>query len=270
MKIIICYNLKIVICYGGEKMYREYLSRLYELLAKDYNCTPQDFLREENVLTESAVIKGGRIYSGEKKFFSMVTLGGNAVVTADKALHPFLSEFIKGNKGHWLFELPKLFEINRELEKHGFTLKPSFHMQLPYKDVMPKRDYPVKWYFEREIDRFYGDKRFTHAICDRYLENCPDRIAVVALDGDEIMGMAGCSEDAPGWFQIGIDVCPQYRGKGVATYLVTLIKNEIIRRGGNPFYNSAVGNYRSMQTALSCGFKPTWMEVAAKRKDEKE
>jgi len=250
-------------------MYKEYLSRLYDLLAIDYNCSPQDFLREENVLTESAVNKGGRIYSGEKKFFGAVTLGGNAVVTADKALHPFLKEYIKEYYGYHLFELPQLFEINCELEKYGFTLKPSFHMQLPCSDASPKCSHPVKWYFDREIDRFYGDGRFTHAICGMYLENCPDRIAVVALDGDDIMGMAGCSEDAPNWFQIGVDVCPQYRGRGVATYLVTLIKNEIIRRGGNPFYNSAAGNYRSMQTALSCGFKPTWIEVAAKGKDEK-
>jgi len=77
---------------------------LYQLLSIEYNCSPSDFLRQENILTVSALREGRRQYSKTKYFFNMVTLGSNAVVTADERLHPFLSEHIKGRPGHFLFE----------------------------------------------------------------------------------------------------------------------------------------------------------------------
>ena len=83
--------------------------------------------------------------------------------------------------------------------------------------------------------------------------------------GDEIMGMAGCSEDALHWQQIGIDVILKYRSKGVGTYLVALLKNEIMEHGDIPFYGTSVSNYHSWNIALNCGFKPTWLEIGARK-----
>ena len=85
----------------------------------------------------------------------------------------------------------------------------------------------------------------------------------MALDGDTIMGMAGCSEDAPHWQQIGIDVLPACRAKGIASYLVTLLKNRIIEMGDVPFYGTAAANIRSQNVALKCGFRPAWVETEA-------
>jgi len=79
------------------------------------------------------------------------------------------------------------------------------------------------------------------------------------------MGMAGCSEDAPGWMQIGIDVMPEYRSRGVGAYLVTLLKNKILEMGDIPFYGTGVSNYYSWNIALNCGFRPAWVEIGATR-----
>ena len=51
-----------------------------------------DFSKNENVLTKSEIKDGRRIYSFEKEFFHMVTLGNNSVITADEVLHPFLKD----------------------------------------------------------------------------------------------------------------------------------------------------------------------------------
>lgn len=238
---------------------------LLDQLSIEFNCKPEDFLKEENVLTISELHEGRRIYSPEKYFFHMVTLGGNTVVTADESMHGFLSEYIKGKKGHWLFEIPNLLPVERELNKHGYTLTQTFHMFMPSVQAEPARDYPVKWFYGDEIGRFYGDERFPNAICPKYQPERPDRIVVCAYDGDKIMGMAGCSEDAPHWQQIGIDVIPEYRSKGVGTYLVTLLKNEIAKQGDIPFYGTSVSNYHSWNIALNSGFKPTWVEIDAKK-----
>lgn len=238
--------------------------RLRELLAVEFNCSPEDFTKQENVLTLSALNEGRRQYSSEKYFFHMATTGGNAVITADECLHPFLREFMRDKTGHWLFVIPNLLPLEKELNRFGYTLSQTHHMFLPTENILPKRDYPVKWFFGREeISRFYGDKRFPNAICEKYLAERPDTIVVCAYDGGEIMGMAGCSEDTAGWQQIGIDVMPEYRSKGVGTYLVTLLKNELLKRGDIPFYGTSVSNYHSWNIALNCGFRPAWVEIGA-------
>lgn len=242
-----------------------YFDKLRDLLALEYNCKPSDFLQSHNVLTISKVHEGRRAYSSEKYMFHMVTTGGNAVITADECLHSFLQGFMKERTGHWLFEIPNLLPLEKELNQFGYTLTQTYHMFLPYKGVMPQKDYPVKWFLDEEIHQFYGDERFPNAICPEYTAARPDRIVACAYDGDNIMGMAGCSEDAPGWQQIGIDVLPKYRSRGVGAYLVTLLKNEIIKRGEVPFYGTSVSNYHSWNIAINCGFKPAWVEIGAEK-----
>ena len=75
--------------------------------------------------------------------------------------------------------------------------------------------------------------------------------------------MAGCSEDAPGWMQIGIDVLPEYRSRGVGTALVNAVKNRIEDLGAVPFYGTSLSNYNSWNIALNCGFRPAWVEIGS-------
>ncbi len=244
--------------------FSDYLAAAKRQLAIDLNCAEEDFDRTENVITVSALNVGRRMYSDEKYFFLMATLGGNSVISADVRLHPFLAEFIKNRQGHWLFEHEKLCVLDCELNKYGYRLCSTHHLNLPKFDVNFTNNIPVRWFAGRaEIEPFYEGGRFPNALCERYIENRPDRIAVCAYDGNEIMGMAGCSEDAPGWFQIGIDVFPEYRGKGIGTYLSLLMKNEIIRHGGIPFYGTSAANVHSQNIAMNCGFRPAWVEIEA-------
>lgn len=250
--------------YFGEKP--DYRREMLKLLSIEFNCAPEDFKKSENTLTKSVLNSGRRHYSDEPYFFHMVTTGVGAVVTADECLHEFLCGFLKDRVGHTLFEIPNLLILEKELNSFGYTLTTTYHMFLPNKNVFPQRNYHVKWFLgKEEIERFYGDKRFPNAICEKYLSHRPDTVAVCAYDGDNIMGMAGCSLDAPRWQQIGIDVMPEYRSMGVGTYLVTLLKNNIIRQGYIPFYGTSLSNYHSWNIALNCGFSPEWVEIGANK-----
>lgn len=252
----------------GENIMNAYIKDYYEKLLKqlsvDLNCNTSDFCAGENVITASALNEGRRSYSPGRPFLEMATLGGNTVITAEPCLHDFLSEFIKDKEGHRLFESDNLAKLNKELENYGYQMAPTHHMFLPCKDVNPDECCPVKWIYDDEINPFYGDLRFPNAIA--FPEPCPvrpDRIAVLAVEGDAIMGMAGCSEDAPHWQQIGIDVLPEYRSRGIGSYLVTLLKNKIIERGDIPFYGTAAANIHSQNIALRTGFRPAWVETEA-------
>lgn len=244
----------------------EHFAELKNLLALEYGCREGDFDKSENILT-TPVFGAGRNYSDDRYFFSMVTLGKNCVAAADERLHPFLRGFIDSRPGHWLFELPNLMPLEAELNLFGYKLNMLSHFYLPKYEVDIKSNIPVKWFNGRaEIEPFYEGGRFPNALCKRFLENRPDRIAVCAYDDSGgIMGMAGCSEDAPRFLQIGVDVFPKYRGKGIGAYLVLLIKNEIIRRGEIPYYGTASANIHSQNIALNCGFRPAWTEISCKK-----
>lgn len=243
----------------------KHLSELKKQLSIEFNCSPEDFGRADNIITLSAANDGRRIYQHEPYFFHMATLGGNAVITADERLHSFLQEWSADTQGHWLFEQPNLLPLEKELNKHCCTLSQSHHMFLPQAHTEPVGGFETKWYEGAEIHRFYGDERFPNAICGEFLPHRPDTLAVCAYIDGKIAGMAGCSEDVKGWQQIGIDVMPMHRSKGLGAYLVALLKNEIERRGDIPFYGTSLSNLHSWNIALKCGFRPAWVEIGCKK-----
>lgn len=157
------------------------------------------------MITISTLNEGRRSYSPGKPLLEMATLGGNTVITADVVLHDFLQELVRDTEGHRLFEIDNLIKLNKEFKAYGYQMAPTHHMFLPCRDTIIEHRFNVKWLYDDEIIPFYGDQRFPNAIA--FPEACPvrpDKIVVLAIRGDTIMGMAGCSEDAPHWQQIGI------------------------------------------------------------------
>lgn len=250
-------------------IFKEFFERLLHQLSIDFNCNPDNLRARENIVTVSVLNEGRRSYSPGRPFLQMVTLGGNTVIMSDECLQEFLRSWVKDVEGYKLFDFENLMKLNEELKKYGYQMNPTHHMFLPCHDVNVEKHYPVKWFYGNEINQFYGDPRFPNAIA--FPASCPvrpDRIVVIAVDGDTIMGMAGCSEDAPHWQQIGIDVLPEYRSRGIGTYLVSLLKNKIIEMGDIPFYGTAPANIHSQNIAINCGFRPVWVETEAIKLEE--
>ncbi|WP_442871469.1 GNAT family N-acetyltransferase [Caproiciproducens sp.] len=94
-----------------------------------------------------------------------------------------------------------------------------------------------------------------------------DALAVAAYDRGKLIGLAGCSADCEAMWQIGVDVLPEYRRKGVASALTSRLAIEAIHRGKVPFYCAAWSNIRSVRNAIKSGFRPTWIEMTAKSID---
>lgn len=250
-------------------MFRKCYEKLLEQLSLDFNCTVKDLQSKENIITFPQLNEGRRIYTRGKPFLQMVTLGTNTVFMADECLHNFLREWSGNVEGHRLFEFDNLAKLNDNLKKYGYHMNPTHHMFLPCCNVEAEANFQVKWLYDGEVEQFYGDARFPNAIA--FPTPCPvrpDRIVVIAYDGDNIMGMAGCSEDAPHWQQIGIDVLPEYRSKGVGNRLVTMLKNKIMDMGDIPFYGTAAANIQSQNIARKSGFKPAWVETEAAKLEE--
>ena len=242
----------------------EIFSITREQLAVELNCEAADFLKDENIVTDAVCHEKRRKFQEEPFFLQMATFGNNAVISADKKMHAWLKEWVKGKRGFWLFEQHNFFELECELRKYGYKMAQTHHMFLPKLELIGlKTDLQIKWLETKDFAAFYGKNEFANALCDRFRPDRPDVLAVAALDGTKIMGMAGCSADTPKLWQIGIDVLPQYRGRKIGTTLVTLLRDAAFQRGAIPYYGTSLSNLASWKIALASGFSPAWVETEA-------
>ncbi len=240
-----------------------------EQLALELNCAPEDFSGEEIIITGPVLHENRRKFSDQPFFLQMATFGAGAVISADKWLHPWLREWTKGKRGFWLFEQHNYLELDRLLRGYGYKMALTHHMFTPTTEIAAvETGFPVRWLEQGDIPPFYGREEFSNALCDRFRPERPDVLAVAALDGEEIMGMAGCSADTPELWQIGIDVLPRYRGRGIGKTLVALLRNEALRRGALPYYGTSLSNIASWRVALASGFLPAWVEAEARKAED--
>lgn len=68
--------------------------------------------------------------------------------------------------------------------------------------------------------------------------------------------MAGASKTYEKLWQIGIDVLPNYRNLGLASYLVNKLTFEILERGEVPSYDIIVSNLASQRVAQQSRYAP--------------
>ena len=192
-------------------------------LAVEHSCEPDAFSCDENIITVSKTNEGRRVYRPGVSFLSFACFGRGAVITADERIHLWLREYLSSGDepitGQWLYERVHRQAIDAQCGKYGKTLEDTFHMYLPDENINARSvDIPVKWFEENEILPFYGaeQKTFTNALLPFPNTFRPDMLAVAAYDGNTMIGMSGASADTPEMWQIGIEVLPGYRGRGIA------------------------------------------------------
>ena len=86
-------------------------------------------------------------------------------------------------------------------------------------------------------------------------------MATEAFDNHNLIGLAGSEACCDSMWQIGIDVMPNYRKKGVASALTSKLALEILHLGKVPFTGNAWANIPSFKTLFTSGFKPAWVEM---------
>ena len=252
-----------------DKMYTktEILQIAKTQLALDYNCQLSDFEKEKNTIVENNLIVGRRIYGSDGCFLKIICFGGRAIFSASPIIMRWCEEKLINCDAAWLFQYPKLRVIDEKLQEFGHEIADVHHYYLPSSGVsLVEPIINVKWYEYKDILQFENDDRFGEALA--FDKNHPDVLAVAAFDGDNIMGMAGASADSKSMWQIGIDVLSEYRGRGIGTNLVILLKNEILKRGKIPFYGTVESHFHSQNIAVSAGFFPKWAELYSKTKEE--
>ena len=242
---------------------QEILKIALEQSALDCNCSPEDFLSEEHVITESKKCEKARVYLPLPLECDLVSYGNNIVAQVSERLRDTVSSYIHTYSTAHCFETPNLQVLNEELKKFHMGVCFMAEYFLPDMTKLEKQScpYELKVLHPKDFAGLYKPQ-WSNALCDRIKDK--DVIGVGAYDKGTLIGFAGASADCETMYQIGIDVLPSYRKKGVASCLTTALSFEILNLGKVPFYCAAWSNIPSVRNAIKSGFRPAWVELSAR------
>lgn len=234
--------------------------------AVDMSCGEEDFRRGENRVVLSRAAPDARKYLTLPFYCNLVSYGNNVVASVDPEAAETVKEYVGRFPAEHCFETPNLYVLNDAFEKAG--RRACFMAEYFLPDVHALSGlpcaYPVRLIRPADFPALYRPE-WGNALCEKRREL--DVLAAAAFDGEKVVGLAGCSADCASMWQIGVDVLPQYRRKGVASALTTALALEILRRGKVPFYCAAWSNIRSVRNAVKSGFRPAWVEMTVKSAD---
>ncbi|MBE6922306.1 MAG: GNAT family N-acetyltransferase [Ruminococcaceae bacterium] len=231
--------------------------------AIDYGCDPEDFLAERGKVTISKANPAARKYLPLPFDLDMTSYGNCIVAQCSEKLAPVAEEYMAKYDVSHAFETPHLQALDDMLAPHG--LKTCFMAEYFLPDVTLLKpqpcDYELRVLTQADFADLYKPE-WSDALCADRAQL--DVLGVGAYDGDKLVGLAGCSADCEDMWQIGVNVLPEYRRKGIASAITSRLALEILDRGKVPFYCAAWCNLKSVRNAIKCGFRPTWVNVTAR------
>ena len=164
------------------------------------------------------------------------------------------------------FEAPNVIALNEKLAQFGY--KVCFMAEYFLPDVNELKELPCAYEIRvlqpEEFEQYYTAE-WGNALCKN--RKHLDKLAVGAFDNSKLISLAGCSADCETMYQIGVDVLPEYRRKGVASAITSRLALETLKLGKVPFYCAAWSNIKSVRNAIRSGFRPAWVELTARNSE---
>lgn len=234
--------------------------------AVDVGCQPGDFLRPDNVVVHSRTSAAARRYLELPFDCHLVSYGANIVAAVRPGLDAVVRQYIDHYPTEHCFETPNLHVLNDALQAFGLRVCYMAEYFLP--DCGLVRPLPCDFALRLLTQADFGGlylPQWSNALCEK--RRALDVLGLGVYDGDTLVGLAGCSADCDEMWQIGIDVLPAYRRRGIASALISGLAVEIFKRGKVPFYCAAWSNLGSVRSAIKSGFRPAWVELTARSAD---
>ena len=248
---------------------REILQIAMEQSAIDSHCQVDDFLSEKSTVVISEPNPKARKYL-ELPFFCDLTFYGNQIVASvapeiREEVETYLAKFPPEH----CFETPNMHVLEQILQKYGHKVCFMAEYFLPDMNLLRPLpcNYELRVLFPEDFAGCYLPQ-WSNALCEK--RKHLDVLAVGAFDGEKLVGLGGCSADCDTMWQIGVDVLPEYRQQGIASAITSRLALEIVERGKVPFYCCAWSNLRSARNAVKSGFRPAWVQLTAKAKEQVE
>lgn len=231
--------------------------------AFDCNCSAEDFLSTENKIVLSQKNEKARAYLPLPFECDFVSYGNNIVAQVSPRMKETVERFLSKYAVEHCFESPNVIALNEALAQFGY--KVCFMAEYFLPDVNELKELPCDYeirVLQPDVFLQYYTPEWSNALCEKRKQL--DKLAVGAFDKNRLIGLAGCSADCETMYQIGVDVLPEYRRRGVASAITSRLAVETLKLDKVPFYCAAWSNIKSVRNALRCGFKPAWVELTAR------
>ena len=237
-----------------------------EQSAIDANCSAMDFSKAENVIAYSKKNPAARRYLELPLACNLISYGNNVVASIESKYEEIVRAYIEKYPRERCFETPHMHILNRAFSAYDMQVCFMAEYFLPdMTQITPSVcPYPLKTLTAQDFSSLYVPE-WSNALCEKRREL--DVLGVGAYDGNRLVGLAACSADCDTMWQIGVDVLPGYRRKGIASALTSNLAREILGRGKIPFYCCAWANIGSARNAIRSGFRPAWTEMTIKSSD---
>lgn len=234
-----------------------------EQSAFDAGCDASDFKSSKNVVVLSKENCEARKYLKLPLSCNLISYGNNIVASIQEEYRDIVTDYINKYAVEHCFETPNMHVLNDALQDKNQRICFMAEYFLPDLTMLKELncEYPLKILYAEDFANLYTDE-WSNALCKKRKEL--DVLGVGAYDGDTLIGLAACSKDCERMWQIGVDVLPGYRRKGIASALTSRLAIEILSRGIVPFYCAAWSNLKSVRNAIKSGFRPAWIEMTAK------
>lgn len=231
--------------------------------AVDSNCDPADFLQNKNIIVYSAESPEARRYLKLPFSCDLVSYGNNIVASVSPEVEADVKRYIEKYPIEHCFETPNLHVLNEALAPYGEKICFMAEYFLP--DMRKLRaldcEFEMRILEPEDFTELYVPE-WSNALCmDR---KQLDVLGIGAYEDGKLVGLAACSADCDTMWQIGVDVLPGYRRRGIACALTSRLALAILERGKVPFYCAAWSNLKSVRNAIKSGFLPAWVEMTAK------
>lgn len=231
--------------------------------AVDCNCAPEDFDSGRNLLTESRPHPKARKYLPLPFACDLVCYGSGIVAQTSPELKNTVEQYITDYPAEHAFETPNLHVLDDLLRPFGYKTCFMAEYFLPDVDLVHRIpcEYELRILRQPDFAELYVPQ-WSNALCEK--RKHLDVLGVGAYDGEQLIALAGCSADCDDMYQIGVDVLPEYRGKGLSSAVTGALAAEILELGKVPFYCAAWCNIKSVRNAIRSGFRPAWVELTAR------
>jgi hypothetical protein len=200
----------------------------------------------------------------------VVSMGTGAVISVDAGDLEWAQRAFADLRRDQVFLPQSLQPLVDAAQRRGLTVHGPFPRFTGPRAALTRVNTPVS-FTVKVVDIEAEDAAHGHTIDRSKFPNAlfpqpgnsgrPTVFAAVAYRGGETAGIAGVSRDSDFMYQIGIDVLPEHRGRGLAPAMTSAAAQAVFDAGALPYYCTSSSNIPSMRTALAVGFRPTWVEV---------
>lgn len=264
------------------RILKEHLDTLQKQFDLDFNLKEATKVNNHLFIAPNRILEGARIINKTDPFFKLVVFFGKIYVLADPDTIPGWIEVLKDSSAEWFFNFGHLRKIDHILNEYDREIIDTHIYFLPDVDAEIVSESPDLVWFDRDAIVLMKDSfPYKNALC--YSPTQPDYLAVAFpknngqpitdkngnfIEGS-VKGIAGASIDGKYVRQIGIDVDPDSRGEGVASTLVSVLKQRILKEGVLPFYGTSESHSVSRMVAIKSGFLPAYSELVVGKKENK-